>query len=430
MKLLGKSDRNGLRLPARARKRTREQQTRETRDALMKAALRVVARHGYAKASVARITEAAGVAQGTFYSYFDTHQQLLAELLPAEGIQLLDSLGRAAHGAENYFEHERRAFAAFFKYIRRYPYFLRVLTEAEIAAPESYAQHMSNIEERYASALQRAAERGEIGARSEKAFRVIAEVLAGARGHIAFGLSEQARIASGAPSPEETVETFVKFLRFGVGDGKARRARIDTRAKRRKARAAPPADTRELLLRTAARMVHEHGYEATTVARITDAAKVAVGTFYAYFPSRQDLLDEVLVHIRREMLDYVRECARGSESFLELEERGFEGFFEYLTANPAYIRIESEAAVWAKGSYTRHFIDLERRYVAAMRRSKARGELARYDEREFPILAYIFMASRHYLSTRYALAKGGVRRLPAFVEEAYFDLLRRGLAAQ
>ncbi len=428
--MLGKSDRNGLK-PAR-RRRTREQQTRETRDALIKAAVRAVARHGYAKASVARITEAAGVAQGTFYSYFDTHQQLLTELLPSEGIQLLDALGRAAHGAGDYFEHERRAFSAFFKYIRRYPHFLRVLTEAEIAAPDSYAQHMSNIEERYVSALQRAAGSGEIEKRSEKAFHVIAEVLAGARGHIAFGLSQQNRAEGEVPSAEQTVETFVKFLRIGLGESARKdKGKENGRApaKRRRAPAAAPADTRELLLRTGARMVHEHGYEATTVARITDAANVAVGTFYAYFPSRQDLLDEVLIYVRREMLQHVRETARGSTTFLELEERGFEGFFDYLTASPAYIRIETEAAVWAKASYTRHFIDLERRYVAAMRRSKARGELTQYDEREFPVLAYIFMAARHYLSTRYTLSKGGAKKLPRFVEETYFDLVRRGLAA-
>lgn len=396
----------------------------------MKAALRVVARHGYAKASVSRITETAGVAQGTFYSYFDTHQQLLAELLPSEGIKLLDALGRAAHGSGDYFEHERRAFSAFFKYIRKHPYFLRVLTEAEIAAPESYALHMSNIEDRYVSALQRAAQSGQILYQSEKTFRVIAEVLAGARGHIAFGLSEQAGAAKERRAPDWAVETFVKFLRFGLGDGEAKQmARSRTRSTmRRKPNPRPLTDTRELLLWTASRMVHEHGYEATTVARITEGAKVAVGTFYAYFPSRQALLDEVLVHIRNEMLNHVREAARGSASFFELEQRGFAAFFDYLATNPWYIRIESEAAVWAKESYTRHFADLERRYVAALLRSKERGELRHYEERELPILAYIFMAARHYLSTRYVLTKGNVRRLPSAVEVAYLHLLQHGLA--
>ena len=428
--MLERSSKNGSRSPGRPRKRTREQQTRGTREALMKGALRVVARHGYAKASVARITEAAGVAQGTFYSYFDTHQQLLSELLPSEGIQLLDWLGRAAHGTEDYFMHERRAFSAFFEYIKKHPYFLRVLTEAEIAAPESYAQHMSNIEDRYVGALRRAAERGQIERRDDATFRVIAEVLAGARGHIAFGLSEQGRRSGQPISPDAVVETFVKFLRHGLGVQLPSGVKVAAASKAIKARRSEPAphDTRALLLRTASLLVHKHGYQATTIARITDAAKVAVGTFYAHFPSRQHLLDEILDHMRQSLLAYVREHTRGSRTFIEMEARGFQGFFEFLTLHPEYIRIESEAAVWAKESSTRHFIDLETRYTSAMRRSRASGEITLYGESEFPTLSYILMAARHYLSTRYALAKGTVRRMPPFAQTAYIDLVQRGLS--
>jgi len=397
----------------------------------MKGALRVVARHGYAKASVARITEAAGVAQGTFYSYFATHQQLLSELLPSEGIQLLDWLGRSAHGTDDYFEHERRAFSAFFKYIKKHPYFLRVLTEAEIAAPESYALHMSNIEDRYVGALRRAAERGQIEHRDDKTFRVIAEVLAGARGHIAFGLSEQSRRSGEQISPEAAVETFVKFLRHGFGVQGWGGLKSGNGARVAKPRKSAPMsqDTRGLLLRTAGLLVHKHGYQATTIARITDAAEVAVGTFYAHFPSRQHLLDEILDHMRHSLIAFVRDYTRGSRSFIELEARGFQGFFEFLTLHPEYIRIESEAAVWAKDSYTRHFIDLETRYTAAMQRSRASGEITLYDASEFPTLSYILMAARHYLSTRYALAKSNVRPLPAFAQTAYIDLVQRGLSA-
>ncbi len=428
--MLERSGKNGSRASGRPRKRTREQQTRGTREALMKGALRVVARHGYAKASVARITEAAGVAQGTFYSYFDTHQQLLSELLPSEGIQLLDWLGRAAHGTDDYFEHERRAFSAFFEYIKKHPYFLRVLTEAEIAAPESYAQHMSNIEERYVGALRRAAERGQIERRDDKTFHVIAEVLAGARGHIAFGLSEQGRRSGELISPQAVVETFVKFLRHGLGVQLPSGVKLSTSATKPRRSEHKPYDTRALLLRTASLLVHKHGYQATTIARITDAAKVAVGTFYAHFPSRQHLLNEILDHMRQSLLAYVREHTRGSRTFIEMEARGFRGFFEFLALHPEYIRIESEAAVWAKESYTRHFIDLETRYTAAMRRSRASGELTLYREGEFPILSYILMAARHYLSTRYALVKGTVRPMPPFAQAAYIDLVQYGLSSR
>jgi hypothetical protein len=141
------------------------------------------------------------------------------------------------------------------------------------------------------------------------------------------------------------------------------------------------------------------------------------------------LLDEILDHMRHSLIAFIREYTRGSRSFIELEARGFQGFFEFLSLHPEYIRIESEAAVWAKDSYTRHFIDLETRYTAAMQRSKASGEITLYDASEFPTLSYILMAARHYLSTRYALAKSNVRPLPAFAQAAYTDLVQRGLSA-
>lgn len=424
-----KFDKKAQSAPTRT-KRTREQQVRETRNALMKAALRVVARHGYARASVSRITEAAGVAQGTFYSYFDTHQQLLDELLPSEGVLLLNALGREAHGSGDYFEHERRTFLAFFKYLRRNPYFLRVLNEAEIAAPTSHAQHMSNIEDRYLAALHRAQKNHEIREQNDKSFRVIAEVLSGARGHIAYGLSEIARGSQSKNPPDWTVDTFIKFIRSGLGSKTEKlKASSATKPAGKKISPKPPeaGDTRALLLNAAARLVYEHGYEATTVASITKAANVAVGTFYAYFPSRQEILDEALIHVREQMLAYVRAGTRGSKSFLEMEQRGFKAFFEYLATSPWFIRVETEAAVWSPESYARHFRDLLERYLKAMRRSKAAGELKDYEDHELPILAFIFMAARHYLSTRYVLAKGGHARLPSYAIDTYLDFVRYGL---
>ena len=68
-------------------------------------------------------------------------------------------------------------------------------------------------------------------------------------------------------------------------------------------------------------------------------------------------------------------------------------------------------------------------YTAAMQRSRASGEITLYDASEFPTLSYILMAARHYLSTRYALAKSNVRPLPAFAQTAYIDLVQRGLSA-
>lgn len=394
---------------------------------MLQAAFRVVARYGYSGASVSRITEAAGVAQGTLYSYFDSHQKLLEELLPAEGTNMLDFLADRVRASKNYFEQEEIGFSAFFDYLAKRPYFVRVLTEAETSAPASHAQHMENIERRYLNSLRRAQAAGEIRPQSDRAFRAISEILAGARGHIAIGFQRQMPARGERLIPDWAPSAYIKFIRRGLGA-----TGVLNPIERQRAQA-PSADasTRAVLLASAARTIHRSGYPAATIASITAEAGVAVGTFYTHFRSRQHLFEELLTQVRSRMIADVRQAIRGSHNFLELEYRSFLAFFDHLYRNPWYIRVESEASVWMAKAYREHFDDLASRYLRALRRSHRSGELSSYREYELEILAYIFMAARHYLATRYVLRPDGSRRfLPPWVVRTYAELLQGGLSGR
>lgn len=64
---------------------------------------------------------------------------------------------------------------------------------------------------------------------------------------------------------------------------------------------------REALAAAALRLWAERGFDATAVAEIAEAAGVAKGTFYLYFPSKQALLEEVLR--RNSLLPNIQELA-------------------------------------------------------------------------------------------------------------------------
>lgn len=409
------------------KKKSRGDQQRERREALINAGLRIVYRHGYINASVSRVTAAAGLAQGTLYSYFDSHQAYLEELLKVEGARFFRLIDKHTEISENFFDTERSAFLAFSRYIKRHPYFLRVLTDAESAAPTSYAQHMDRVESRYLKALQRAADAGQLRFQDREAFRDIGEILGGSYGHL--GLGAQGRPFEGEASnglfPDWVADTYIAFIKRGFDE--TIEARIPSSVPEPEERAR---STREALLDAAARVVWNVGFANATIKAIVEEADLAVGTFYSHFENQQEIFDELLNHVRAKMLDHVREFVSGNTRFIDREYAGFVGFFDYLRHRPWYIRIESAAAVYATDTYRRHFFDLADNYVRTMHRAREKGELARFDDKELPLLAYVMMAARHYFAARYLSPTADERSLPGHVYQSYRDFLEKGLESR
>ena len=74
------------------------------------------------------------------------------------------------------------------------------------------------------------------------------------------------------------------------------------------------AGRQEALLAAAAAVFAEHGYHAATVAEITRRAKVATGTFYLYFPSKEHCFGQLIALFYEKVLRRVRERRRGAPS--------------------------------------------------------------------------------------------------------------------
>lgn len=168
--------------PARVRRRlTRAELTPIAREAIFAAAARVVGEVGYAEASVARITAAAGIAQGTFYLYFPTRQGLFDELLPHARREMLALVRSRVAGARDFFDMEERGMAAFLEYVRRNPGFLRILGEAQAAAPEAWRQHYDDVARRFRRELQEAAAAGQLRPMDEAELHSAVYLMMGAR---------------------------------------------------------------------------------------------------------------------------------------------------------------------------------------------------------------------------------------------------------
>jgi len=169
---------------AAIRKPSRAERNQAVRQRLFDAAARIVGERGYAEASVARITAEAGVAQGTFYNHFASRQALLDSLLPELGQQMAHAIQSRTAMVRPEKLRELARFQAFFDYLSENPGFLRILNEAEFAAPEAFRRHIANIAGPYHRILIRARDRGELGAYSDAELEVVVHMLMGARSYL------------------------------------------------------------------------------------------------------------------------------------------------------------------------------------------------------------------------------------------------------
>jgi AcrR family transcriptional regulator len=201
-------------------------------------------------------------------------------------------------------------------------------------------------------------------------------------------------------------------------------ATVGRRAK--KSRAEQSEAIRARLFQAAADVVGRVGYAEASVALITQQAGVAQGTFYNYFESRQDLLEQLLPALGERMLAHVRRESLGGQSFAELEEGSLRAFFSFLHKTPAFYRILNEAENFAPNGYKRHFATVSSGYMKFLQRSLRDGEFAGYEERELEVIAYILMAARGYLALRYPPSDEG-GELPTWVVDAYMKFVRYGL---
>ena len=170
-------------MAAKVTKLNRVERNAWTKQKIFDAATKVVGKYGYAEASVARITEEAGVAQGTFYNHFENRQELLDQLLPKIGIDMVRFI-RARTGTARAASQEIERFGAFFDFIREVPEFLRILNEAEFFAPKGYQKHLDNISTAYVRIHRRARLSGAIDDYSDEEFEAIVHMLMGARGYL------------------------------------------------------------------------------------------------------------------------------------------------------------------------------------------------------------------------------------------------------
>jgi AcrR family transcriptional regulator len=133
-----------------------------SRRRILDSAEKLFADLGFHAASIVRITEAAGVAQGTFYIYFESKQAIFEEVLLDLNHRVRQAMAEGSRDAATREEAEREGFRGFFRFTAEHPALYRVIRQAEFVAPALLERHYATIATGYVEGLRKAMADGEI----------------------------------------------------------------------------------------------------------------------------------------------------------------------------------------------------------------------------------------------------------------------------
>lgn len=192
-------------------KPSRREKVERTRRRLHQSAAEIIGDSGFAAATLVRITERSGIALGTFYNYFDSRDELFADLVVEYGVLLRSYVAERLPANANFFDREESAFRSWFQFLYRNPFFVRVLSEAEIFVPGAFETYFKSIDDGYKRVLRNASEKGEIRPLSEQEIEAMGLTMMSSR--IYYGLRLKHHIDDHGNMNESFVTAYMSFVR-------------------------------------------------------------------------------------------------------------------------------------------------------------------------------------------------------------------------
>jgi AcrR family transcriptional regulator len=135
---------------------------RRTLRALLDAAALEFGANGFHATGITDITRRAGVALGSFYTYFASKEDIFRALVSDLSGQVKTQVAPHVEAAPDALARERAALAGFLDFVTRQQLIYRIIDEAEFVAPDAYQGHYRNTVARIAARLQEGAAKGEL----------------------------------------------------------------------------------------------------------------------------------------------------------------------------------------------------------------------------------------------------------------------------
>jgi AcrR family transcriptional regulator len=176
------------------------------------------------------------------------------------------------------------------------------------------------------------------------------------------------------------------------------------------------------LIEAAAGEFGERGYHDAAITGITQRAGVALGTFYTYFGSKEEVFRALVREMSRATRAHVAEAVKNAPDRLAAERIGLESFIAFVRKHPELYRIIEEAQFVAEDVYREHYLTFADAYRRNLSGARTRGEIA--DGPDEP-RAWALIGMSVFLGMRYGIWDKDLS--PAEVADVAISLVSEGL---
>lgn len=181
---------------------------------------------------------------------------------------------------------------------------------------------------------------------------------------------------------------------------------------------------REQILQAAEDVIGAKGFSSASIADITRAADTALGTFYIYFSTKEDVFRELVQdmgHVTRTMIG---QAVASSPDRLSAERAGLEAFLRFVIARPSLYRIVEEARFVDPDAYRAYFSGFAEAYATQLSAAQSEGAISAGDPE---IRAWALMGIAKSLGDRFVIWEKDDIDIERVVDEA-FRMICDGLA--
>lgn len=189
-------------------------------------------------------------------------------------------------------------------------------------------------------------------------------------------------------------------------------------------------ERRNELLLIAAREFATHGYAATTVRDIADAAGILSGSLYHHFASKEAMLQEILRGFLDGLLGRFEEIRDADRGVLESLELLVETSFAVIEAQPEAVTLYQNEFPYMQGEPGFEFLLEKSKQIEAIWRGQLEaGQRSGVFRDSFDTgLVYRFIRDGIWSSVRWYRPSG--THTAGALAQTYIDLLRQGLRAE